>query len=54
MCGGADQDRNPFNDSLIASGSDDGKVRLSRSLTYAWADRTGLLVEGTGELHITS
>lgn len=27
---GADLDRNPFNDSLIASGSDDGKVFLWR------------------------
>jgi hypothetical protein len=36
---GADNRRNPFNDSLIASGSDDGKVRLVLRMDIKGSDR---------------
>lgn len=44
--------RNPFNDSLIASGSDDGKVTGDSAWTsHIWLTRTGVYMEGPGGIY---
>jgi Domain of unknown function (DUF1899) len=45
--------RNPFNDSLICSGSDDGKVAPPISVGNSWLTQIGVSMESAGRVHAT-